>query len=134
VGEREFFIDNLRVRIHLVIEMISVDRPCAVEAVGLLGARASGAQAGRRLIPDGPKVDTWSKVDVTCVKSLQLLLCGACPQSALLGGEGPAWGWCEGSALRESGFLPEETEGALGAQGAMRIGNPESESRRGEVN
>ena len=33
-------------------------------------------------IPDGPKVDTWSKVDVTCVKSLQLLLCGACPQMA----------------------------------------------------
>ena len=31
--------------------------------------------------PDGPKVDTWSKVDVTCVKSLQLLLCGACPQN-----------------------------------------------------
>ena len=34
------------------------------------------------LIPEGPKVDTWSKVDVTFVKSLRLLLCGACPQSA----------------------------------------------------
>ena len=28
--EREFFIDNLLVRIHLIIEMISVDRPCAM--------------------------------------------------------------------------------------------------------
>ena len=29
VGERDFFIDNLLVRIHLIIEMILVDRPCA---------------------------------------------------------------------------------------------------------
>ena len=28
--EREFFSDNLLVRIHLIIEMISVDRPCAM--------------------------------------------------------------------------------------------------------
>jgi hypothetical protein len=28
--EREFFIDNLLVRIHLIIEIILVDRPCAV--------------------------------------------------------------------------------------------------------
>ena len=28
--EREFFIDNLLVRIHLIIVMISVDRPCAM--------------------------------------------------------------------------------------------------------
>jgi len=28
--EREFFIDNLQVRIHLIIEMISVDRPRAI--------------------------------------------------------------------------------------------------------
>ena len=28
--EREFFIDNLLVRIHLIIEMILVDRPCAI--------------------------------------------------------------------------------------------------------
>jgi len=28
--EREFFIDDLLVRIHLIIEMISVDRPCAM--------------------------------------------------------------------------------------------------------
>ena len=28
--EREFFIDNLLVRIHLIIEMIIVDRPCAM--------------------------------------------------------------------------------------------------------
>ena len=27
---REFFIDNLLVRIHLIIEMILVDRPCAM--------------------------------------------------------------------------------------------------------
>ena len=27
--EREFFYDNLLVRIHLIIEMILVDRPCA---------------------------------------------------------------------------------------------------------
>jgi len=27
--EREFFIDNLLVRIHLIIEIILVDRPCA---------------------------------------------------------------------------------------------------------
>ena len=28
--EREFCIDNLLVRIHLIIEMILVDRPCAM--------------------------------------------------------------------------------------------------------
>ena len=28
--EREFFIDNLLVRIHLIIEMILADRPCAM--------------------------------------------------------------------------------------------------------
>ena len=28
--DREFFIDNLMVRIHLIIEMILVDRPCAM--------------------------------------------------------------------------------------------------------
>jgi len=28
--EREFFIDKLLVRIHLIIEMILVDRPCAL--------------------------------------------------------------------------------------------------------
>ena len=28
--EREFFIDNLLVRIHFIIEMILVDRPCAM--------------------------------------------------------------------------------------------------------
>ena len=28
--DREFFIDNLLVRIHLIIEMILVDRPCAM--------------------------------------------------------------------------------------------------------
>ena len=28
--EREFFIDNLLVPIHLIIVMISVDRPCAM--------------------------------------------------------------------------------------------------------
>ena len=27
--DREFFIDNLLVRIHLIIEMSLVDRPCA---------------------------------------------------------------------------------------------------------
>ena len=30
VAEREFFIDNLLVRIHFIIEMISVNRPCAM--------------------------------------------------------------------------------------------------------
>ena len=29
-AEREFFIDNLVVRIHLIIEMILVDRPRAI--------------------------------------------------------------------------------------------------------
>jgi hypothetical protein len=29
--EGELFIDNLLVRIHLIIEMILVDRPCAME-------------------------------------------------------------------------------------------------------
>jgi len=29
-GEREFFIGNLLVRIHLIIEMILIDRPCAM--------------------------------------------------------------------------------------------------------
>ena len=28
--EREFFIDNLLVRIHLIIVMVLVDRPCAM--------------------------------------------------------------------------------------------------------
>ena len=28
--EKEIFIDNLLVRIHLIIEMIIVDRPCAM--------------------------------------------------------------------------------------------------------
>jgi len=28
--ERDFFIDNLLVRIHLIVEMILVDRPCAM--------------------------------------------------------------------------------------------------------
>jgi len=28
--EREFFIDNLLVRIHLITEMILADRPCAM--------------------------------------------------------------------------------------------------------
>ena len=27
--EKELFIDNLQVRIHLIVEMILVDRPCA---------------------------------------------------------------------------------------------------------
>jgi len=30
VREREFFIDNLPVRIQFIIEMILVDRPCAM--------------------------------------------------------------------------------------------------------
>jgi hypothetical protein len=30
-GEREFFIGNLVVRIHLIIEIILVDRPCEME-------------------------------------------------------------------------------------------------------
>ena len=29
-AQREFFIDNLLVRIHFIIEMILVDRPCAM--------------------------------------------------------------------------------------------------------
>ena len=29
-AERDFFIDNLLVQIHSIIEMILVDRPCAV--------------------------------------------------------------------------------------------------------
>jgi len=29
--EREFFIDNLLVRIHLIIETILMDWPCAME-------------------------------------------------------------------------------------------------------
>ena len=29
-AEREFFIDNLLFRIHLIIKMISADRPCAM--------------------------------------------------------------------------------------------------------
>ena len=28
--EREFFIDDLLVRIHLIVEVILVDRPCAM--------------------------------------------------------------------------------------------------------
>ena len=31
----------------------------------------------------GPKVDTWSKVDVACVKSLRLCLHGVYPQNLL---------------------------------------------------
>ena len=29
-GERDFFIDNLLIRIHLIIEMILVNPPCAM--------------------------------------------------------------------------------------------------------
>ena len=29
-AEREFFVDNLMVRIHFIVKMISVDRPCAM--------------------------------------------------------------------------------------------------------
>ena len=29
-GEREFFVDNLLVRIHLIIAMVLADRPCAM--------------------------------------------------------------------------------------------------------
>ena len=29
-GERDFCIDNLLVRVHLIIEMMLVDRPCAI--------------------------------------------------------------------------------------------------------
>ena len=29
VREREIFVDNLLVRVHMIIEMILVDRPCA---------------------------------------------------------------------------------------------------------
>ena len=32
-GGREFFIGNLLVRIHFIIEMISVDQPCAMGVV-----------------------------------------------------------------------------------------------------
>ena len=39
--EREFFIDNLLVRIHLIIEMILVDRPCAMGDAAH-GSRVSG--------------------------------------------------------------------------------------------
>ena len=34
--EREFFIDNLLVRNHLIIEMILVDRPCAMRGSGTM--------------------------------------------------------------------------------------------------
>ena len=30
IAEREFFFDNLLIRIHLIIEMITVDRSCAM--------------------------------------------------------------------------------------------------------
>jgi len=30
LGEREFFIDNLLIRIHSIIVMLLVDRPCAM--------------------------------------------------------------------------------------------------------
>ena len=30
IKQRDLFIDNLLVRIHLVVEIILVDRPCAV--------------------------------------------------------------------------------------------------------
>ena len=30
LAEREFFIDNLLVRIHFIVEIILVDRPCAM--------------------------------------------------------------------------------------------------------
>ena len=35
-SEREFFIDNLMVRIHLIVEIILVERPCAMEFVFFL--------------------------------------------------------------------------------------------------
>jgi len=43
-SEREFFIDNLLVRIDLIIEMILVDRPCAM---GLQDGRGRDVRRGR---------------------------------------------------------------------------------------
>ena len=43
---REFFIDNLLVRIHIVIEIIEVDRPCAM---GVWAFSPHGGDALRRL-------------------------------------------------------------------------------------
>ena len=47
--EREFFIDNLLVRSHLIIEMLSVDRRCAVggaDDISVLGCEVDpGAKA-----------------------------------------------------------------------------------------
>ena len=58
------------------------------------------------LIPEGPKVDTWSKVDVTCVKSLRLLLCGACPQSFGVSLTLPQrWGVCLADAPHTIAYL-----------------------------
>ena len=62
--ERDFFIDNLLVRVHWIIEMIVVDPPCAMEVripdfqVALYlpsqsGAR-QGGQVGPTRVPEGP--------------------------------------------------------------------------------
>ena len=48
--EREFFIDNLLVRIHLIIEMILVDRPCAM---GFGGWPSKGGRRARNLLVFG---------------------------------------------------------------------------------
>ena len=46
--EREFFIDNLRVRIHLIIEMVLVDQPAPWEFEFPLGGPKSSRRTQTR--------------------------------------------------------------------------------------
>jgi len=47
--EREFCIDNLLLRIHLIIEMVLVDRPCAMGVEGVGGVCNQVAASVARL-------------------------------------------------------------------------------------
>ena len=52
--EREFFIENLVVRIHFIVEMILVDRPCAMGVCLVQPNPRSEAQSARESARSGP--------------------------------------------------------------------------------
>ena len=57
--ERDFFIENLMVRIHLIIEMILVDRPCAM---GVRIAYASGVKGSGCRVAGTTKPHGWTSL------------------------------------------------------------------------
>ena len=75
-AEREIFVDNLLVRVHWIIEMIVVERPCAM---GVLNSRfpgvqgvAAGAGGARLLQQDGAAVLSTRQVHPSDCLSCQV--------------------------------------------------------------